>query len=130
MLSVRGWPPGSVTCLADLSFTIVQTGGKKTLVIVSAMGSHETSPVKVTDLILNMIEKAANKDDGFLLDLAALQEKHESTAKKLLGEDTPAGKRELTTFTEQLLNDISNLKSMLQAISIGAYRPMLCYSLL
>jgi bifunctional aspartokinase / homoserine dehydrogenase 1 len=83
------------------------------------MGAHPSSPVKVTDLILNMIAKAAEKDDAFLLDLAALQEKHIVTAKELLGADSKEAKQELTSFTAQLLNDISNLKSMLQAISIG-----------
>ncbi len=43
---------------------------------MSAMGSHESSPVKVTDLLLNMVAKAARQDEGFLLDLAALQVGH------------------------------------------------------
>ena len=43
------------------------------VVVVSAMGSHESSPIKVTDLLLNMVAKAARQDEGFLLDLAALQ---------------------------------------------------------
>ena len=43
------------------------------LVVVSAMGSHPSSPVKVTDLLLNMIAKASNQDQAFLIDLAALQ---------------------------------------------------------
>ncbi len=43
------------------------------LVVVSAMGSHPTSPVKVTDLLLNMIAKASKQDQAFLIDLAALQ---------------------------------------------------------
>eukprot|EP00892_Ulva_mutabilis_P007158 jgi/Ulvmu1/4814/UM020_0099.1 len=79
------------------------------------MGSHPKSPVKVTDLILNMISKAAKKDDGFVMDLSALEEKHMTTAQELLGED-PA---ELTEFSAQLLSDISDLKSMLKAISIA-----------
>jgi hypothetical protein len=37
------------------------------------MGSCAESPVKVTDLILNMIDKAARQDAAFLVDLAALQ---------------------------------------------------------
>jgi bifunctional aspartokinase / homoserine dehydrogenase 1 len=99
----------------------LQQSSGKAFAITSAMGSHPSSPVKVTDLILNMIAKAAEKDDGFLLDLAALQEKHIVTAKELLGDKSPAAKEELTSFTAQLLNDISNLKSMLQAISIGVH---------
>ena len=52
---------------------------------------------------------------AFLIDLAALQEKHVKTAKLLLGEG-----RELNSFVSRLLDDIANLKAMLQAISIGA----------
>lgn len=84
------------------------------VVVVSAMGSHPTSPVKVTDLILNMISKAAKQDAAFLVDLAALQEKHVETAKLLLGEGP-----ELTKFVAKLLDDIGNLKAMLQAICIA-----------
>lgn len=40
---------------------------------MSAMGSAPESPVKVTDLLLNMIAKAARQDAAFLVDLAALQ---------------------------------------------------------
>lgn len=97
----------------------VQLGSPKTFAVVSAMGSHPTSPVKVTDLILNMISKAAKKDDGFLMDLNALEEKHMSTANELLGADTPEAQAELTEFSAQLLSDISDLKSMLKAIAIG-----------
>ena len=43
------------------------------VVVVSAMGSHPSSPVKVTDLLLNMVAKAQRQDEAFLLDLAALQ---------------------------------------------------------
>ena len=41
--------------------------------MVSAMGAHPSSPVKVTDLLLNMVAKAQRQDEAFLLDLAALQ---------------------------------------------------------
>ena len=41
--------------------------------VVSAMGSHPTSPTKVTDLLINMVTKAAAQDQGYMLDLAALQ---------------------------------------------------------
>jgi hypothetical protein len=88
------------------------------VVVVSAMGSHPSNPVKVTDLILNMISKAARQDAGFLVDLAALQEKHVESAKQLLG-DSP----ELTKFVARLLDDIGNLKAMLQAICIGTPPP-------
>ncbi len=43
------------------------------VIVVSAMGSHPESKVKVTDLLLNMVAKAVRQDDAFLLDLAALQ---------------------------------------------------------
>lgn len=85
------------------------------LVVVSAMGSHPSSPIKVTDLLLNMVDKAARQDEAFLLDLAALQEKHVETAKILLG-----GGKALNSFVSKLLDDIANLKAMLKAISIGA----------
>lgn len=84
------------------------------VVVVSAMGSHPSSPVKVTDLLINMVNKAARQDEAFLLDLAALQEKHIETAKALLGES-----KHLNEFVSKLLDDISNLKAMLHAISIA-----------
>jgi aspartokinase/homoserine dehydrogenase 1 len=96
---------------ADL---VINASGEQKVVVVSAMGSTPASPVKVTDLILNMISKAAKQDAGFLVDLAALQEKHITTAKELLG-NTP----ELTAFVSRLMDDVANLKAMLQAISIG-----------
>lgn len=85
-----------------------------TCVVVSAMGNQPTSPIKVTDLILNMIKKASRQDAAFLVDLAALQEKHVETAKQLLGQS-----KELTQFVANLMDDITNLKAMLQAMSIG-----------
>ncbi|KAK9826886.1 hypothetical protein WJX81_004474 [Elliptochloris bilobata] len=69
---------------------------------------------QVTDLLLNMVAKASRQDQAFLIDLAALQEKHVETAKLLLGEG-----RELNSFVSQLLDDIANLKAMLHAISIA-----------
>jgi bifunctional aspartokinase / homoserine dehydrogenase 1 len=98
-----------IQCSFDTAFVCTQ------VVVVSAMGSHPTSPVKVTDLLLNMVDKASQQDEGFLLDLASLQEKHVVTAKALLGE----GKL-LNDFVSRLLDDISNLKSMLRAMAIGA----------
>ena len=90
------------------------------VVVVSAMGSHPTSLVKVTDVLLNMVAKASRQDEGFLLDLAAIQEKHIETAKQLLVEGTA-----LNSFVSRLLDDIANLKAMLRAISIGE---MLCFT--
>jgi hypothetical protein len=54
------------------------------------------------------------QDAAFLVDLAALQEKHVETAKKLLGQGPG-----LTSFVSRLMDDIGNLKAMLQAICIG-----------
>lgn len=162
------------------------------MVVVSAMGSHPSSPVKVTDLLINMVNKAANQDQEFLLDLTALQacpggwphelvticrvcalkrrpcagcarparkgcrrgartagdvvpgpaggpaarmqparphrartlaaatmqKKHVECAEALLGPG-----KELNTFVARLLEDIANLKAMLQAISIGGCSP-------
>lgn len=52
---------------------IKDTTSQQKVVVVSAMGSAAESPIKVTDLILNMIAKAARQDAAFLVDLAALQ---------------------------------------------------------
>ena len=52
---------------------VVAESAVQKLVVVSAMGSHPTSPVKVTDLLLNMVAKASKQDQAFLIDLAALQ---------------------------------------------------------
>ncbi|KAK9806380.1 hypothetical protein WJX72_012231 [[Myrmecia] bisecta] len=88
--------------------------GEQKVVVVSAMGSHPSSPLKVTDLLLNMVDKASRQDQAFLLDLAALQEKHVETAKQLLGDGKP-----LNDFVSKLLDDIANLKAMLHAMSIA-----------
>lgn len=45
-----------------------------------------------------------------------LQEKHVETAKQLLGDG-----RALNRFVARILDDIANLKAMLQAISIGVH---------
>ncbi len=52
---------------------ILEEPAQQKLVVVSAMGSHPSSPVKVTDLLLNMVAKASKQDQAFLIDLAALQ---------------------------------------------------------
>jgi aspartokinase/homoserine dehydrogenase 1 len=93
---------------------IIDDPAEGKVVVVSAMGSTKESPIKVTDLILNMVSRAAKQDAAFLVDLASLQEKHVSAAKALLGEG-PA----LSSFIARLLEDIGNLKAMLQAICIG-----------
>lgn len=109
------------TCMASAerirgaSKLIIDDPAEGKVIVVSAMGSTKESPVKVTDLILNMVSKAAKQDAAFLVDLASLQEKHVTAAKELLGEG-PA----LSAFIARLLEDIGNLKAMLQAICIGA----------
>jgi aspartokinase/homoserine dehydrogenase 1 len=81
--------------------------------VVSAMGSHPTSPTKVTDLLLNMIAKASNKDDSFEDDLDALKEKHEKAATALLGKGA-----DLDSFLERLILDMDDLRAMLKSFSI------------
>ncbi|CAL8471282.1 g10824 [Coccomyxa elongata] len=100
--------------ISEVAQLVADDPAEQKLVVVSAMGSHPTSPVKVTDLLLNMIAKASKQDQAFLIDLAALQEKHVETAKLLLGEG-----KELNGFVARLLDDIANLKAMLHAISIA-----------
>lgn len=105
----------AATRIEDAASYLVNQPGDSKLVVVSAMGSHHTSPVKVTDLLINMVAKAARQDEAFLLDLAALQGKHVETAQLLLGEGPL-----LNDFISRLLDDIGNLKAMLHAISIAA----------
>eukprot|EP00210_Caulerpa_lentillifera_P002135 g2049.t1 len=108
------------TCMAtaermrDAAKLVLADPSPGRVVIVSAMGSHETSPVKVTDLILRMLQKASQSDQSFTEDLESLQEKHIKAAKALL----ETGER-LEKFLEALKKDISNLTSMLQAIAIA-----------
>lgn len=55
------------------------------------------------------------QDAAFRVDLAALYDKHHETATQLLGPDSA----EYKNFMANLTDDISNLKAMLKAISIG-----------
>ena len=56
------------TCLSDAeritaaARLIADSPAESTAVVVSAMGSHPSAPVKVTDLLLNMVSKAAAQD--------------------------------------------------------------------
>lgn len=115
------------TCMAtaqrihDVAKLVLDDPADSKVVVVSAMGSHPTSPVKVTDLLLNMIKRAAQQDDDFLLDLGQLQEKHLDAAKQLLGTS-----EEFNEFVGGLVGDIANLKAMLQAMSIGACAGRMC----
>jgi aspartokinase len=60
-----------ISDIADYLLATDPAGHK--LVVVSAMGAHPDSPLKVTDLLINMVAKASRQDEAFLLDLAALQ---------------------------------------------------------
>eukprot|EP00803_Ostreobium_quekettii_P001981 evm.model.scf_1486.1 EVM.evm.TU.scf_1486.1 scf_1486:393-1145(-) len=118
------------TCLAnperirEAMRVVVEDPAENKVVVVSAMGSTPESPVKVTDLMLSMIGKAAAQDIGFMTDLTALQEKHVACAKELLGEGP-----ELNQFLGRLMDDVGNLKSMLEAISIGVSRGVAVHAL-
>ena len=59
--------------ISEVAQLVVDDPAEQKLVVVSAMGSHPSSPVKVTDLLLNMVAKASKQDQAFLIDLAALQ---------------------------------------------------------
>lgn len=59
--------------ISEVAQLVADDPAEQRLVVVSAMGSHPSSPVKVTDLLLNMIAKASKQDQAFLIDLAALQ---------------------------------------------------------
>lgn len=78
------------------------------------MHTTAVAAAQVTDVILQMISKAERQDARFLLDLTLLQDKHVDSARELLGES-----KELTHFVGRLLDDINNLKAMLNAMSIG-----------
>ena len=97
-------------------------------VVVSAMGAHPSSPVKVTDLLLSVISKAASRDPSYSEDLAALRAKHVETADELLlgggggggGGGTPGeGEGERDAFVASVDADVEDLRAVLQAISIA-----------
>ena len=91
-------------------------------VVVSAMGAHPSSPVKVTDLLLSVVSKAASRDASFSEDLAALRAKHVETADELLlgeGGGGAAGKAERDAFVTSVDADVEDLRAVLQAISIA-----------
>ena len=91
-------------------------------VVVSAMGAHPSSPVKVTDLLLAVVAKAASRDArGFSDDLAALRAKHAETADELLlgSEGGSSGRAERDAFVASVDADIEDLRAVLQAISIA-----------
>ena len=108
------------TCVATaeriediVQFLHTECTAQKKVAVVSAMGSHPTSPTKVTDLLLNMISKASKKDKSFDEDLDALKEKHEKAATALLGKGA-----ELDAFLQGLDTDMNELRAMLKTFSI------------
>jgi hypothetical protein len=84
------------------------------------MGSHPTSPIKVTDLLLNMIRRAAARSPDYLDDVAALHQKHVATAHALLCHRGEEGEAELRAFEARLEADIEGIKSILKAIAMGS----------
>ena len=93
---------------------ILDEGSPNTVVIVSAMGSHPTSPTKVTDIILRSLQKAGNSDYSFDDELSMLREKHVTAAQELLGEGP-----KLEEFLAVLDEDMSNLAAMMKAIAVA-----------
>lgn len=104
--------------IADVAKLMMENQSARTMVVVSALGSHPSSPVKVTDLLLNMIQRASKQDAGFTEDLDKIKGKHIDCAKKLLGEGSPA----YAQFITRLEGDCVKLTSLLSAISIAGGR--------
>ena len=103
-----------IDAVADLIAASLKAGGSnRVAAVVSAMGAHPSSLVKVTDLLLNTIARAVSRDAGFADDLEALRSKHVDTAAALLGKEA------LDTYSRSLDADLLDLKSVLQAISIA-----------
>ena len=88
--------------------------GARAAVVVSAMGAHPSSPVKVTDLLLAVVARASARDPGYAADLAALRAKHVDVADELLGAGAARD-----AFVASLDADVADLKAVLQAITIA-----------
>ncbi|KAG1680976.1 hypothetical protein FOA52_009935 [Chlamydomonas sp. UWO 241] len=125
--SVEGCPRGTHwvvhkfggTCMATaermaaVAQLAIDDPAKSKLVVVSACGSHATSPVKVTDLLLNMMTRAVAGDKNAFEDLSKIRAKHAATAGELLSSEL------LAEFLAVLDEDITNIRAMLQAMSIA-----------
>eukprot|EP00213_Chloropicon_mariensis_P001586 CAMPEP_0197482756 /NCGR_PEP_ID=MMETSP1309-20131121/56522_1 /TAXON_ID=464262 /ORGANISM="Genus nov. species nov., Strain RCC998" /LENGTH=951 /DNA_ID=CAMNT_0043025311 /DNA_START=259 /DNA_END=3114 /DNA_ORIENTATION=+ len=112
--------PDRLKKVANLLMEDVEKGNKLA-VVLSAMGSTAEEPVKVTDQLLRAVQNATNRNDAYIADLDKLEVLHIKAAKQLLGEATGApsvGEDLLENFTQKLHEDITNLKSMLKAITI------------
>lgn len=110
------------TCLASAEridavcrYLVETAGAGPKLVVLSAMGSHPSSPIKVTDLLLGLVAKAGARDAAYLLELEALEGKHADAARALLGADSP----ELAEYLAVLRRDMANLSSILHTLSIA-----------
>ena len=75
--------------------------------VVSAMA-------KVTDMMYDLLRRAAARDKSYDAALDVVYEKHRDTATSLLAEG-----EDLAMFLRVLDADVQNLRSMLHAISIG-----------
>lgn len=102
--------PERIKAAAEL---MIKNESPGTVVIVSAMGSHPSSPIKVTDIILRMLSKAEEANPSFKEDLEALHKKHIDAAQGLLEGDA------LDAFLSKLEEDVSNLEAMLKAIAVA-----------
>jgi aspartokinase/homoserine dehydrogenase 1 len=100
---------------AELMVAEAAGGSRPSAVVVSAMGSTPESPVKVTDLLINMVTSAAATGGGFEEALLALQGKHAEAARELLGEGSPA----CAAYLAALKQDMDDLKAMCRAIAIA-----------
>ena len=107
--------------VSQLEERSVNDSASSAAVVVSAMGAHPSSPVKVTDLLLSVVSKAAARDASFPEDLAALRAKHVETADELLlsADGGADGKAEREAFVASLDKDVEDLRAVLQAISIA-----------
>ncbi|KAG9158259.1 hypothetical protein Leryth_000398 [Lithospermum erythrorhizon] len=99
---------GNSERIRNVADIIIQDQSERKLVVVSAMS-------KVTDMMYDLIYKAQSRNDNYIVALDAVLEKHTSTARELLDGD------DLSIFLSRLHQDISDLKSMLQAIYIAGH---------
>jgi len=84
------------------------------------MGSHPTSPVKVTDVMLNMLAAAVDDDRPDACDdqLEALRSKHVEAAAGLLGgPDDPTG--EYSRYVDALGRDLDGIKAILRSVAVA-----------
>ena len=88
--------------------------GKKTFGVVSAMGVANKGEPKVTDCLINATDMASARDPAYEEELVKLEDKHRSTAEALLTD-----KAEYDAYMEAFQSELTDLKSMLKAMSIA-----------